>query len=81
MAKRDQGRTDGSLKIWGVSLSEEPVKNAEAGPIAEMVQDIEANWLWNAEKRISILSGRECRDREKFKWLSNDCRFLKSKKN
>jgi hypothetical protein len=45
MAERDQGETGGSLKVWGVSLSEEPVKNAEAGSIAEMVQDIEANWL------------------------------------
>jgi len=45
MAERDQGETDGSLKVWGIILSEEPRKSAEAGLIAEMVKDIEANWL------------------------------------
>jgi hypothetical protein len=45
MAVRDQEETDGSLKVWGVILSGEPRKSAEAGLIAEIVKDIEANWL------------------------------------
>jgi hypothetical protein len=45
MAERDQAETDGSLKVWAVILSEEPRKSAEAGLIAEMVKNYEANWL------------------------------------
>jgi hypothetical protein len=45
MAERDQGEADGSLKVWGVNLSEEPRKSAEVGLIAEVVKNIEANWL------------------------------------
>jgi hypothetical protein len=44
-AERDQVGTDGNLQLQLVTLSEEPVRSAEAGLIAEMVQDIEANWL------------------------------------
>jgi len=52
MAEQDQGEADGSLKVWGGNLSEEPRKSAEAGLIAEMVKNIEANWLSNAEIRL-----------------------------
>jgi hypothetical protein len=45
MAEPDQEETGGSLQLQLVTLSVEPVKSAEAGLIAEMVKDIEANWL------------------------------------
>ena len=39
------GRDRRKLAIVTVTLSEEPVRSTETGLIAEMVQDIEANWL------------------------------------
>ena len=44
MADRDQGETDGRLKVWGEILSEEMAKNAEAGSIADLVQDTFKVW-------------------------------------
>jgi hypothetical protein len=52
MVERDPGGTDGNLIVSGVILSEEPVMNAEAGLIAEIVEEFEGNWLWNVEIRL-----------------------------